>query len=556
MTTNVIDRRSFLQVTAAGAGLALTGCSALRGSRQYDLVLAGGTVVDGTGAPAFTADVALRGDRIVSVGNLDSSRAAHVIDVRGLCVSPGFVDIHTHSDRSIFEWPSAESRIRQGCTSEVTGNCGSSAAPRDPKEKDEDDARAHATWTGVRSYAAAWRANHAALNHALLVGHGTLRSQVIGDVDRAATGAELAAMVRLLETALDEGAIGLSTGLEYVPGIYTPAAEIQTLAAVVAKRGGLYASHMRSEEEHLLDAVRETIDVGRKTGVRVQVSHLKAAGRPHWGFQTQAIDLIVSARAEGIDVMADAYPYTAYSTTLTILLEPWSREGGGEAITARLADPKLRARMQAEIGPHVARDPGAWDAIVISSVGSATQQECVGKNLDEIASLWKVEPAEAYLRLLEGSKASVSYVGHGMSETNVEMVLAHPLVMIGSDGRSMAPTGRALDDKPHPRSYGTFPRVLGHFCRERKLFDLATAVRKMTSMPADRARLADRGRIAVGNAADLVVFDANTVGDDATFEDPQHYPHGIMRVFVNGEAVVEGDHVTGARPGRWLESTR
>lgn len=552
MTTQGIDRRGFLQVTAATAGLAATACSSLRGSREFDLVLAGGHVIDGTGAPGFTADVALRGQRIAEIGTIDARRATRVIDVRGSCVAPGFVDIHTHSDRSIFEWPSAESRIRQGCTTEITGNCGSSAAPREAKESDEEDKGPHPTWTDVRSYVAAWRANGAALNHAMLVGHGTLRRTVIGDIDRAATPNELARMIELLESALEEGAIGLSTGLEYVPGIYTPAAEIEELARVVARRGGLYASHMRSEEEHLLDAVRETIEVGRKTGVRVQVSHLKAAGRPHWPAQSKAIELIERARAEGLDVMADAYPYTAYSTTLTILLEPWSREGGGTAILARLADPASRARMQREIGPHVARDPGDYDGIVISSVGAPIQQECVGKSLTEIARLWNVEPAEAYLRLLEVSKTEVGYVGHAMSDENVERVLAHPLVMIGSDGRSMAPTGRALDDKPHPRSYGTFPRVLGYYCRDRKLFDLPTAVRKMTSMPAERARLADRGRIAVGYAADMVVFDADRVGDGATFDEPQRFPHGIAHVFVNGQAVVEAEQVTAARPGRWL----
>jgi N-acyl-D-amino-acid deacylase len=552
MNTQAFDRRLFLRAGAAAAGLAATSCSALRGSRPFDVVLAGGKVVDGTGAPMFTTDVGLRGDRIAAIGSVDPRDAALVLDVRGLCVAPGFIDIHTHSDRSIFEWPQADSRIRQGCTTEITGNCGGSAAPRDPKEPEEEDKGPRANWTDVRSYIGAWRANGAALNHAMLIGHGTLRRAVMGDVDRAATKSELADMVRRLELALDQGGLGLSTGLEYVPGIYTPAAEIEELARVVARRGGLYASHMRSEEEHLLDAVREILAVGRKTGVRVQVSHLKACGKPNWGSQEAAIALIEAARAEGLDVMADAYPYTAYSTTLTILLEPWSREGGADAIVARLKDPAQRARMRTEIGPHVQRDPGDYDAIVISSVSSPEQQVCVGKNLVEIAHLWSVEPAEAYLRLLEGSKADVGYVGHAMSEANVERVLAHPLVMIGSDGRSMAPTGRALDDKPHPRSYGTFPRVLGYYCRERQLFDLPTAVRKMTSMPAERAKLADRGRIAVGTAADLVVFDAATVGDGATFDDPQRYPHGIVHVLVNGEPVVRDDRVTGARPGHWL----
>jgi len=544
------DRRQFLGASAAT--LVASACSAPSGAREFDVVLAGGNVVDGTGAPAFTADVGLRGDRIARIGSIASRSATRVLDIRGLCLAPGFIDIHTHSDRSIFEWPGAESRIRQGCTTEITGNCGSSAAPRVAPVTDDDDKGPKPTWTDVRSYAEAWRTNDAALNQALLVGHGTLRRTVLGDVDRAATAEEIAQMSRMLEEGLEQGAIGLSTGLEYVPGIYTPAAEIEALAAVVARRGGLYASHMRSEEEHLLDAVREVLAVGRKTGVRVQISHLKACGKPQWSAQDAAIELIERARAEGVDVMADCYPYAAYSTTLTILLEPWSREGGAEAILARLGDPEQRARMQREIGPHVERDPGEFEAIVISSVNGPEMQPCVGKSLVQIAQMWSVEPAEAYLRLLEQSKADVGYVGHAMSESNVERVLALPFVMIGSDGRSMAPTGRALDDKPHPRSYGTFPRVLGHYCRERKLFDLPTAVRKMTAMPAERARLADRGRIQGGCAADLVAFDAAHIADRATFEEPQLFPIGIEHVLVNGELVVEAGQVTGARPGVWL----
>ncbi|MCC7012916.1 MAG: D-aminoacylase [Planctomycetes bacterium] len=549
-----LDRRRFLGSGLALAAGGVAACSSLQGERRFDTVLRGGSVLDGSGAAAFEADIAVRGERIAAIGSFDAASAARVIDARGLCVAPGFVDIHTHSDRTIFEWPGADSRVRQGCTTEVTGNCGSSAAPRDPRALDEDDQGRAPTWTDVRSYAAAWEANDAALNHALLVGHGSLRRSVMGDVDRAATEDELALMVRRLELALEQGAIGLSSGLEYVPGIYTPAAELERLARSVAAKGGLYASHMRSEEEHLLDAVRETIDIGRKTGVRVQVSHLKAAGRPNWGSQDAALELLENARAEGLDVLADAYPYTAYSTTLTILLEAWSREGGAEEIAKRLADPAARARMLREVGPHVQRDPGGFELVVISSVASPALQECLGKSLAQIAELWSVEPAEAYLRLLEGARAEVSYVGHGMSAENVERVLAHPLVMIGSDGRSMAPTGSAADDRPHPRSYGTFPRVLGHYCRERKLFDLPTAVRKMTSMPAERARLSDRGRIAPGAFADLVVFDAATVTDVATFDDPQRYPRGILHVLVNGQPVVERGAPTGARPGRWLAS--
>ncbi len=541
-----IDRR---QALLGGTALAIgsLACRSQGARSRFDVLVRGARVLDGSGAAPFTADVALSGERIAAIGALNATDAVRVVEARGLCLAPGFVDIHTHSDRTIFEWPGAESRVLQGCTSEITGNCGGSAAPASGAADEQA-----AAWRDVRSYIAAWRAQGAALNHALLVGHGTLRRIVMGDVDRPASADELARMNALLEDALDQGAIGLSTGLEYVPGMFTPAAEIEHLARAVARRGKLYASHIRNEEERLLEGVGEALDVGRRTGVRVQISHLKAAGRAHWGAMGPALELIERAHAQGVDVMADAYPYTAYSTTLTMLLEPWAREGGLDALMARLGDPAMRARILREVGPHVAREPGGWELVVPSSLESREHQPCVGKSLREVAELWSVEPAEAFVRLLEGSRGEVSFVGHGMSEENVERVLAHPLVMIGSDGRSMAPTGRALDDRPHPRSYGTFPRVLGRYARERALFDLATAVRKMTALPAERARLADRGRIALGAFADLVLFDPQTVGDRATFEAPQSFPNGIELVFVNGALAAERGAATAARAGRSL----
>ncbi|MFM1872082.1 MAG: hypothetical protein RL398_1504 [Planctomycetota bacterium] len=548
---STLDRRRFL-LTAAGAAVA--ACSSaprqrnLRRGEACDLLLRGGRVFDGSGGAPFFADIAVRGDRIVGIGAYAPADAKEVLDLGGLCLSPGFVDIHTHSDRSILRFPGAESRVRQGVTTEITGNCGSSAAPRGPEDES-------APWRDVASYGKSWTAAKPAIHHALLVGHGTLRSIVIGDVDRPATSAELQRMSELLDEALRQGAIGMSTGLEYVPGIYTPAAEIEALARVVARHGGLYASHMRSEEEELLQAVDEALAVGRNTGVRVQVSHLKACGRANWPLLEEAIARIERARGDGVDVMADAYPYTAYSTTLTILLEPWSREGGAEAVVARLRNPEQRARMRAEVGPHVAGDPGGFELVVIASVADAAHQACVGRSITEIAAMWGVEPADAFLRLLEENAADVGFIGHGIAAEGVNRVLAHPLVMVGSDGRTMAPVPRQID-RPHPRSYGSFPRVLGVYCREQGLFDLPTAIAKMTSMPAERARLRDRGRIAVGMYADLVAFDAATVRDGATFAEPQRYPEGIPHVVVAGRAVVRDGADTGARPGRWLAHGR
>jgi len=448
--------------------------------------------------------------------------------------------------------------VRQGVTTELAGHCGSSAAPlaglgvAERREEWKDDG-IDADWTDVASYLARVEKTRVSLNHALLAGHGTLRSSAIGDVDRPLCAEEMRAVVRALEDALDQGVFGLSTGLEYVPGRYTPTSEIIELARPVARRGGLYASHIRNEEARLLEAVAEAIEVGRQAGVRVEIAHLKAAGELNWPKQGAALDLLESARRDGVAVLADAYPYTAYSTGLTILMEGWAREGGTAAILARFRDPDARARIRREVEAQVRGDPGSWERVVVSRVKTEQNRAvAVGRSLVEIAGSWGVDPVDAYLRLLEEEETAVSFIGHGMSPDNVERVLRHPLVMVGSDGSSMAPVGKAAEARPHPRSYGTFPRVLGLYARERGLFDLPTAVRKMTSLPADQIGLGDRGRLARGKKADVVVFDAGRVRDTATFDDPHRYAEGIVHVLVNGVPVVERGAHTGARPGHVL----
>ncbi len=324
------------------------------------------------------------------------------------------------------------------------------------------------------------------------------------------------------------------------------------MARVLARRGKLYASHMRSEEAQFLEAIDETLRIGRESGARVQVSHLKACGKPNWNKQESAIVALERARAHGIEVLADAYPYTAYSTGLTVFLSDEARAGGDEALIARLKDPAERAKIRAYLEPRVASDPGGFDLIVIASVGAGRNRDAIGVDLATIARKRKVEPAEALLQLLEEENASVGFIGHGMSEENVVKVLTHPLVMIGSDGRAMAPRGKALETKPHPRSYGTFARVLAKYVRLEQRLDLATAIKKMTSMPASQLGFADRGRIGRNMKADLVVFDPTKVQDYATFDDPQRTSAGFTHVLVNGVAVLKDGAGTGARPGRAL----
>ncbi len=552
------DRRRFLgQASAALAGLAVAPRLRVEVTPSFDLVIRGGTVVDGTGGPSFPADVGVVGDTVAALGGIAAGQGRRVVDVSGLHVAPGFIDIHTHSDPDVLAYPTADSRVRQGVTTELAGNCGGSAAPlagigvaercREWKEDGID-----ADWTDVASYLSRVERAGTSVNHALLVGHGTLRSNAIGDVDRPLSAAEMRAVARALEEALDQGVFGLSTGLEYVPGRYTPLSEIVALARLVGRRGGLYATHMRDEAARLLEAVAEAIEVGRATGVRVEISHLKAAGEAHWPKQGPALDLIESARRDGVEVLADAYPYTAYSTELTILLQAWAREGGTAAIVGRLRDPRTQGRIRREVEAQVKDEPGGWDRVVVSRVRTERNRAAVGKNLVEIGTAWGVDPVDACLRLLDDEETAVSFVGHAMSPENVERVLRHPLVMIGSDGSSMAPVGKAAESRPHPRSYGTFARVLGFYARERGAFDLPAAVRKMASLPADQIGLGDRGRIARGKKADIVVFDAAKVRDTATFDDPHHYPEGIALVVVNGVVVVERGTHTGARPGRVL----
>ncbi|MBI5362370.1 MAG: D-aminoacylase [Planctomycetes bacterium] len=541
------DRRAFLKASAAGAALA--SCSRWSVEPSFDLVIRGGTIVDGSGGRTYAADLGLRGDVIAAIGALPRSAGREALDATGLCVAPGFVDIHSHSDRELLNVPSADSRVLQGYTCEITGNCGGSAAPR------KADVAKSKPALSVEQYFADVERARPAIHHALLVGHGTLRENAIGEIDRRTTPEELAAMTRELEQALDEGAVGLSSGLEYVPGIYTPPEELQALAKTVARRGRLYASHMRNEDVRLFEAVDEALELARATGARTQVSHLKCAGRGNWWKQAGALERIEKARAGGLDVLADAYPYTAYSTTLTVLFPSWAREGGNAELAKRLADPALRAKLRIEVAERVAEEPGGYELIQIASKLAGANAPFSGKTIADLAAAKACEAIDALLDLVLAEHGTASYIGHAMSVENVAKVLAHPLVMVGSDGYVQARTPPAGESSnPHPRSFGTAARVLGEYCRDRKALDLASAVKKLAAMPAERAQLARRGRIERGFHADLVLFDFARVQDETTFTDPRRPPTGIEFVLVDGEVVVRRGALTEARPGKVLRA--
>ncbi len=519
---------------------------------EFDLIIEGGAILDGSGNPWFRADVGIVDDHIEAIGHLDGVKAEYRIDAGGLMVAPGFIDMHSHSDFTLLVDPKAESKIRQGVTTEVVGNCGSSAAPQNEEVRSYREKFMRSRlgedfqfdWATMAEYMAKLEAQGIALNVAPLVGHGTIRQNVMGFEDRAPTPGELEEMKRLTAEAMEAGAWGLSTGLIYPPGCYAKTEEIIELAKVVARYGGIYASHIRGEGDTLLDAVREAIEIGEKAGLPVEISHFKASGKHNWGKTRESLRLVEEARRRGIDVTIDQYPYTASSTGLSAYLPNWVHVGGADAMLERLRNPEDRRRIREEVGD---RD---WSIIMV--VVSQRHPEYEGLRVTEIAEKMGKEPVEAVMDLLLEDEGQTWVVAFGMSEEDVQRVMRSPYMMVGSDGRAISPHGVLGKGKPHPRYYGTFPRILGRYVREFGVITLEEAVRKMTSAPARRLGLWDRGLIRPGFKADIVIFNPETVIDKATFMEPHQYPEGIEYVIVNGTVVIdEGEH-TGALPGRVL----
>ena len=529
-------------------------------STRLDLKIDGAQVFDGTGAPGARTDVGVADEHIVAVGDLSREHAGRTLNASGKALAPGFIDMHSHSDWRLWENRRAESKIRQGVTTEVVGNCGFSPAPVAPEFLAElrgfalhVPAGMDFGWRSFGAYLDAFDAEGLALNVAHLVGHGTLRIAAMGFARRAPTAPEVGRMQSLLAAAMDDGAFGMSTGLIYAPGSYSETGEIVEVARAAARRRGFYASHMRGEGATLLTAVAEAITVGREAELPVQISHLKAAGRPNWGKVADALQLIDAARAEGLDVLADAYPYTASSTSLRTLLPDWALEGGVAEMLKRLNDSGGRARIREALtttrGESMALRVG-WDNIML--VATRARRDAEGRRLGQVAAERKCEPADALLDLLVDEEGRGSVILFQMDEQDFRRALAHPAVMVGSDGSSLAPTGPTAASKPHPRSYGTFPRVLGEYVREQHTVTLSQAVYKMTGLPAKRLGLRDRGAIRVGARADLVVFDPRRVIDVATYDNPHRYPEGVEHVLVNGRFVIKGGEHTGNLPGRVL----
>jgi N-acyl-D-amino-acid deacylase len=527
----------------------------------WSVLIRGGLLIDGSGAPARPADVAVEGDRIAAVGPTLAGPAARVIDAGGHYVTPGFIDIHSHSDLFYLECPAAESKVRQGCTTEVVGMCSFSPAPVHPDRREAVRAWAGGIgahldirWETFGQYLERLRAARPSINVVHMVGHGALRLAAIGPENRPATADDLRLMERLLDEALEAGAFGYSTGLVYPPSAYASTDELVALARSMARRGGLYFSHIRGEAATLEEAIAEAIRIGEAGGVAVQIAHVKAAGPENWGKIERVLGMIDAARARGLDVTGDAYPYHAGSTKMDNLLPPWTHDGGVAKLLERLADRDTRRRLVEDClldGERWRTPMGAigFDQIYVATCSTPAIE---GLNLAQVARAAGETPAEAMMNLVARERAAVSMIVFSQSEANVAKVLAHPAIMVGSDSLGLSAGPGPHPGKPHPRMYGTFPRVLGVYAREQKLLPWETAVHKMTGMPAAKLRLRERGLVRPGYAADLVVFDPRTVKDEATYADPHRHPTGIPWVLVNGAVVVDDGRMKAAGTGRVL----
>lgn len=523
-----------LALAVAAAIVSATGTSRAQTAPAFDLIIRDGRVVDGTGQPGRSASVGIRDGRIAAIGTLAGATARQTLDARGLVVAPGFIDVHTHVDE-IASQPAIPHFVRMGVTTVIAGNCGGSAAD-------------------VASAFRAIESARPALNYATLIGHNTVRREVMGTANRQATPEELRQMEALVARAMEAGAVGLSSGLQYVPGTYAATAEIAALARVAGQRGGVYATHMRNEGTTLETAVAEAIDIAEQARLPLQISHLKVDAPSRWGASARALEMIDAARARGLTVLADQYLYDAASSNLGIRFPSWVLEGGQEQITARLNDETTWQKVRAEMRELI-RERGLEDYAFARIAEYRTDRSLNGLTIPQAAQklLGNADLAsqqELMRRMLRAGGASMVY--HFMSDDDLTRILRHPMVAVASDS-GLNVFGEGV---PHPRGYGNAVRVLGRYVRENRVISLEEAIRKMTSLPADQFGFADRGRLAEGLAADVVIFDPNTVGDRATYADPHQYPSGIVHVLVNGVPVVRDGAQIDARPGRVLRHQR
>ncbi len=523
----------------------------------FDTLIKHGTIIDGTGKLRYDADLGITGGRIAAISKLEKVEAGQVIDASGLVVSPGFIDMHSHSDVTLLDDPCGDSKAHQGVTTEVSGNCGYSPFPigkaGSEGATDPDMASRYPwVWSDLDGWAKTMESKGIGLNVAPQVGHSAVRAAVGLREDRRPTEDEIKEMRRLVTESVEQGAFSLSTGLTVAPSMYGDTDEIVALAEALAPfEGAFYVTHARLWAGNHVGAVEEAMEIGRRAGVPVQYSHMAIIDSRYYGTGEELVAPIEQARSEGMDASYDVYPYTAAGTHLAQMVPTWLQEGGERAMLKRLRDPVERKKALADIKlGHFGGLTWEFDTFVISYVKTEANQDIVGKSVEEISSERKQDPHETFLSLIEEEDNHVGAVVHNRIEDDVRYFLSNPLAMIGSDGNAISPTGVHSNERPHPRFYGTYPRILGRYVREQSLMSLEDAIRKMTGMPAERLHLKDRGLVKEGMVADLALFNPDEIIDRSTFDDPHQLSHGVIHVFVNGEAIVSNGVTTGALPGR------
>ena len=504
------------------------GCS----KNEFDIIISNGTIVDGSGQGSYQADIGIVDDRIVKIGDLSESKSVHIINAENLIVSPGFIDSHTHAIRGIFDVPTAESSLLQGVTTLTDGNDGTSPFPIEEHYQKIENTEISPNW-------------------AVFVGQGTIRQEVMGLENRDPTASELSQMKEMVKEAMEEGALGISTGLFYVPGSFSSTSEVIELSKVASRYGGIYISHMREEAVDILKSINETINIGIKAKIPVQITHHKIIGKENWGLSKETLKLVDNAIKDGVQVSIDQYPYTASQTSIRALIPQWAQAGGRIELLQRIDDPKTRKLIVDGIIERILFDRGGGHPKNIFISKSSWNTSLEGKNLAELCIERNLEPspynaAMVVFEIIKGGGASAVY--HAINSDDVDLIMQHPMTSIASDG-PMTVFGVG---SPHPRTYGTFARVLGSYVRERNILSLEEAVRKMTSLPAQILSIKQRGLIKEGYYADLTIFDPKTILDKATFEDPHQYAIGVISVIVNGEIVIDQGVHNGNKPGRVL----
>lgn len=532
-------------------------------AESYDTIIRNGHIIDGTGSPWYAANIAIKDGRIAAIGRLDGAQAKHEIDAHGMVVAPGFIDMLGQSELSILVDPHLPSKIYQGITTEITGE-GDSVTPLDvamleQRKPEYDHFHLVPDWRTYAQYFARLRKQGIGINVGDYVGAASVREMVLGYKDVAPTPNQLRQMEKLVAEAMEAGAMGLSSALQYTPGAYAKTDELIALARVAGRYGGVYATHMRSEGDAEMAALDETFRIGREADIPVEIFHLKAAGKASWGSMPKVVARIDAERASGLDVAADTYAYTAWRNDLSSFIPPWAHDGGTAALLKRLQDPATRARIRKDMNTpsdawnndwiEIGKDPAD---IQIASVANPSLQPYVGKRIKEIAAEWHEDPLDTIFDFLVKDRAATNAIVFGMQEPDVELVLRQPWVSVDTDNAGTAPTGLLGKDRPHPRAYGTFPQILAKYVRKQKVLTLPDAIRKFSALAAQRMHLADRGVLKQGLWADIVVFDPATIHDVATYTDPNQLSVGMQYVLVNGVPVIDHGRMTNALPGQVL----